>query len=112
MKLICTLFTVSVATLLSLSSAHAADAAPTINRATLLTQACFACHGADGNSVGLPIPTIRGQTEAQLTETLLAFKSGTRPATLMNRIAKGYSDEDLKLIAAYLAQPVDAKPAN
>lgn len=84
-----------------------------ITRASLLTQPCFACHGVNSNSVGLPIPTITGQTETQLYEVLIAFKKGERPATLMTRITKGYSDEDLKLIAGYLATPpADTKPAN
>jgi cytochrome c553 len=32
-----------------------------------------------------------------------AFKSGQRPATLMHQIAKGYTDEQIEQIAAYLA---------
>lgn len=112
MKFIATVFTTVVGALFCQSLAHAADDVK-ITRASLLTQPCFACHGANGNSVGPPIPSIRGQTEAQLSATLIAFKNGERPATLMNRIAKGYSEEDLKLIAGYLATPpADTKPTN
>jgi cytochrome c553 len=32
-----------------------------------------------------------------------AFKAGTRPATVMHQIAKGYSDEQIKAIAAWFA---------
>jgi sulfide dehydrogenase cytochrome subunit len=34
---------------------------------------------------------------------MLAFRSGKRSGTVMNRIAKGYSDEDIELLAGYLA---------
>lgn len=108
MKLIA-VFTAMASVLFCQSMASAADDVK-ITRASLLTQPCFACHGANGNSVGLPIPSLTGQTEDPLYANLLAFKKGERPATLMTRIAKGYSDEDLKLIANYIAnQP---KPAN
>ena len=81
-----------------------------ITRASLLAQPCFACHGTNGNSVGAPLPSLAGQTEEMLSASLLAFKKGELPATLMTRIAKGYSDEDLKLIANYITtQP---KPTN
>lgn len=81
-----------------------------ITRASLLTQPCFSCHGTNGNSTGTPIPSLAGQTEAALSASLLAFKKGERPATLMTRIAKAYSDEDLQLIANYLA--TEAKPTH
>lgn len=81
-----------------------------ITRASLLTQPCFSCHGTNGNSVGAPLPSLAGQTEETLRTSLLAFKKGERPATLMTRIAKGYSDEDLQLIANYLA--TEAKPTH
>lgn len=112
MKLIATVFATVASVLLCQSLANAADDVK-ITRASLLTQPCFACHGANGTSVGLPILSLTGQTEDKYYETLIAFKTGKRPATLMNRIAKGYSDEDLKLIAGYLANPpAEAKPAN
>ncbi|MBK8454153.1 MAG: c-type cytochrome [Thiofilum sp.] len=89
---------------------QAADNTSPISRGSLLTQPCFACHGPQGVSSGIPIPSLNGYSETKLQELLLAFKSGERPATLMNRIAKGYSDEDLKLIANYLAtQPNTAQ---
>jgi sulfide dehydrogenase cytochrome subunit len=35
------------------------------------------------------------------------YKSGAQPATIMHQIAKGYTDEQIKLVAAYFA----AQPA-
>jgi len=34
---------------------------------------------------------------------MLAFKSGTRPATIMHQLAKGYTDEQIRLLATYFA---------
>jgi sulfide dehydrogenase cytochrome subunit len=31
------------------------------------------------------------------------YKSGTQPATIMHQIAKGYTDEQIRLIAGYFA---------
>lgn len=102
-------FTTLAFVLFCQSLVHAADDVK-ITRASLLTQPCFACHGVNGASTGLPIPSLMGLPEEHLSASLLAFKKGERPSTLMTRIAKGYSDEDLKLIANYIAtQP---KPTN
>lgn len=89
--------------ILALPTSYAADEPAPISRASLLTQPCFSCHGAQGVSKGVPIPSLTGLSADKLYEQLVAFKTGQRPATLMNRIAKGYSDEELKLIADYLA---------
>ncbi len=101
MKLIA-VFTTLASVLFCQSITRAADDVK-ITRASLLTQPCFACHGANGTSTGLPIPSLMGLSAESLSASLLAFKKGERPATLMTRIAKGYSDEDLKLIANYIA---------
>jgi sulfide dehydrogenase cytochrome subunit len=34
-----------------------------------------------------------------------AFRSGGREATVMTRIAKGFSDDETRAIAAWLAKP-------
>jgi cytochrome c553 len=33
-----------------------------------------------------------------------AFQEGTKPATVMDRIAKGFSDEEIAAIAAWLSR--------
>ena len=79
-------------------------AAPT---ATMLADTCAGCHGTDGASVGPATPSIAGNSETYLVDTMLAFKSGERPSTVMGRIAKGYSEEEIKLMATVFAkQPV------
>jgi cytochrome c553 len=65
---------------------------------------CFTCHGTNGNSAGGVPPSLAGRDPAELFRTMKDFQSGKRPATIMHQQAKGYTDEQLQLIAAYLAQ--------
>lgn len=79
-----------------------------------LASACFTCHGTDGNSVqGVP-PSLAGRSSAELYQAMKDFQSGKRPATLMHQQARGYTDAQLKLIAAYFAaaKPGVARPAS
>jgi len=76
------------------------SAAPT---ASMLADTCAGCHGTDGASMGPATPNIAGMSETYFTDTMLAFKSGDRPATVMGRIAKGYSEEEIKLMAGFFA---------
>jgi len=77
------------------------SAAPT---ASMLGDTCAGCHGTDGASVGPATPNIAGLSETYFTDTMLAFKSGERASTVMGRIAKGYPEEEIKLMAGYFAK--------
>ncbi len=72
-------------------------------RSKMLSYTCAGCHGMDGVSVGPASPTIAGMAEDTFTDAMLAFKSGERPSTIMERITKGYSDEDIALMARFFA---------
>ena len=80
------------------STAHATD----VTRGALMAATCFACHGTDGRASG-DMPSIYGIPEEILTRNMIAFRDGTRPATVMGRHATGYSDEEIREIAAYLS---------
>jgi len=80
------------------------SAAPT---ATMLADTCAGCHGTDGASTGPATPSIAGNSEIYTVDTMMAFKSGERPSTVMGRIAKGYSEEEFKLMgSAFAKQPI------
>lgn len=65
---------------------------------------CASCHGTNGKPVaGTPLPALAGQPVNGLIVAMKEFKAGTRPATIMHQIAKGYTDEQIALIAAYFA---------
>lgn len=70
---------------------------------TMLAQSCMGCHGNAGASVAGPMPTIGGQNEAYLVGAMKAFKDGSRPSTVMGRLAKGYSEPELVAMAQYFA---------
>ncbi len=73
-----------------------------ITQAIMLSNSCAACHGTDGKSPGA-IPSINGKSERFLSRTLKEFRAGTRESTVMGRHAKGYSDEEIKMIAEYFS---------
>ena len=75
-----------------------------------LAASCFTCHGTEGNSVGGVPPSLAGRDRAELVQMLKDFKAGKRPATIMHQQAKGYTDEQLEVIAAYFARQKPAQP--
>jgi sulfide dehydrogenase cytochrome subunit len=77
--------------------------------ATMLADTCAGCHGTDGASTGPATPSIAGNSETYMVDTMMAFKSGERPGTVMGRIAKGYSEEEFKLMASVFAKQPNAK---
>ena len=88
-----------------LAAAAAKDApgqtfAPT-SGATLVAT-CTGCHGPGGQSAGA-IPSLNGRAEADILQAMLEFKTDRRPATVMNRHAKGFSDEEIAAMAREIA---------
>ncbi|MCG5500713.1 c-type cytochrome [Ectothiorhodospira lacustris] len=73
-----------------------------VSRGALMATTCYACHGTDGRSAGA-IPSIYGYPPEIMIAQMKAFRDGTRPATVMDRHATGYTDEEIKLIAEYLS---------
>jgi len=63
---------------------------------------CVVCHGAQGRGTK-GIPALAGRSADQTYAALLAYKNGSRPATVMDRHAKGYSDEELRAVSEYFA---------
>jgi sulfide dehydrogenase cytochrome subunit len=61
---------------------------------------CSACHPV-GAGVDTPVRRLAGQNAAAMVAAMQDFRSGKRPATVMDRIAKGFSDDEVKAIAAW-----------
>lgn len=71
--------------------------------------ACLSCHGPRGNPG--PFPDLARLDPASLSEAMAQFRSGARGGTIMNRIAKGYSDAESRALAVELAANLrGAKP--
>lgn len=67
-----------------------------------MAQTCYVCHGPGAKGAG-PIVGLVGLPKDHVVRQMADFKADKRPGTIMNRIAKGYTDEQLALIAEYLA---------
>lgn len=79
------------------------------NDATLgrnLAATCANCHGTNGQARGEMKP-LAGMPAEKLQATMASFKSGALTGTIMHQIAKGYTDDQVRVIAAYFA----AQPA-
>ncbi len=75
--------------------AMAADAPPG-------AASCSGCHPATAK-VETPVARLVGQDPAAIVAAMQAFRTGRRPATVMDRIAKGFSDDEVRAIAAWYA---------
>ncbi len=95
-----------------------------VSAVNMLTDTCVACHGEQGNSVGPAIPNLSGMSPNYMMAAMLAYKYDDedeleevidadpdfedveifpRYSTIMGRIAKGYTEEEIKLIAEYFS---------
>jgi sulfide dehydrogenase cytochrome subunit len=62
-----------------------------------LAAPCLACHGPLRSHPGTP--ALHALSETQIIEALQAFRADHRPSSIMGRIARGYSDAEIALIA-------------
>jgi sulfide dehydrogenase cytochrome subunit len=81
----------------------ATASATELSRGAMLSASCAGCHGPGGHSPG-SIPDISGKTADFIRISLEDFRSDKRSSTVMGRHAKGYTEEDIRLIADYLGQ--------
>ncbi len=68
--------------------------------------ACSGCHAAK-STVVTPVPGLNGRDAAQIMVAMKEFRMGQRPATVMDRIAKGFTDDEINAIAAWYAAQKD-----
>jgi cytochrome subunit of sulfide dehydrogenase len=64
--------------------------------------ACSGCHPASADR-RTGVPALAGRNAADIVAAMQAFRSGQRAATVMDRIAKGFSDAEVEAIAAWYA---------
>jgi cytochrome subunit of sulfide dehydrogenase len=67
-----------------------------------LAATCANCHGTNGSALGDMKP-LAGMSADKIVAAIADYKSGAQPATVMHQIAKGYTDEQIRLIAGYMA---------
>jgi cytochrome subunit of sulfide dehydrogenase len=99
---------VAIVTLSALATlSFAADVTSYPNLGRDIAANCANCHGSDGKSRGA-IPALAGQEAAAIVQRVKEFRDGRRPATVMQQLAKGYTDAQIEAAAAYFA--AQAKP--
>ncbi len=93
-----------VAGMLGSGAASAQAQTPPAPNARALAATCAACHGTDGKAIaGSGMVALAGLPKEQVVAQLRAFRDGSRPSTVMQQIAKGYSDVQIDAVAAYFA---------
>jgi cytochrome c553 len=75
--------------------AHAASVAPPG------VAACSNCHPRSGADAA--IPPLAGRSAHEIIAAMSAFRSGKRPSTVMARIVKGFTDDEIAASAAWYA---------
>jgi cytochrome c553 len=64
--------------------------------------ACSGCHAVT-TSAGAAVPPIHGRAVDDIVGAMVDFRAGKRNPTVMDRIAKGFTDEETRAIAVWLA---------
>lgn len=68
-----------------------------------LAATCANCHGTHGRPRGQAMPPLAGKKAEVMLAALADYRSGRQPGTVMPQIVKGYTEEQLRLVAAYFA---------
>lgn len=86
----------------ALGTMHAVAQGGDPKSARSLAATCANCHGSGGVSVG-DVESLAGKPREEIVRKMQEFKSGARPATIMNQLAKGYTDEQIEALAGWFA---------
>ncbi|SDO08998.1 c-type cytochrome [Polaromonas sp. JS666] len=69
-----------------------------------LAATCANCHGTNGKVVeGSTVTSLAGLDKGYIVAQMNAFKTGTRPATVMHQISKGFNDAQIESLASYFS---------
>jgi cytochrome c553 len=63
---------------------------------------CSGCHSPGATSASTVL-RLYGRDAGDIMTAMAGFRDGSAPATVMNRIAKGFTDDEVRAIAAWLA---------
>lgn len=86
---------------LALAAPLAASAQSTVPAGRLLASNCFQCHGTNGRGPGFD--KLSGESANEIYKELLEFRSGKEGRGIMAAHALGYTDAQLRALAAWLA---------
>lgn len=69
-----------------------------------LASACAICHGTDGRAVTKDVIPLAGLPKEHIASQMKAFRDGSRPATVMHQIAKGYNDAQIEQLSDFFSK--------
>ena len=72
--------------------------------------ACLACHGENGQSETPEVPSLGGQPAMFVTIELFMFREKQRKVEIMNDVAKGLTDDDLRQVSDVISKLPPPKP--
>ena len=84
---------------LAAAAAGPADAPPGAS-------SCSGCHPVSQAGVS-PVPRLIGRNASEIVQAMRAFRTGQAPTTIMDRVAKGFSDDEIAQIAQWYAAQKD-----
>ncbi len=64
----------------------------------VMANTCYSCHGTNGVSAGA-MPTISGKSQKFIAKNMKDFRSDKRKGTVMNRIAKGFTEAEIDALS-------------
>lgn len=99
---------IGTAVIAALAAASAAGQGSDPNLARNLAATCANCHGTNGVSQG-ETESLAGQSKDDLVRKVQEYKTGKKPASIMHQLSKGYTDEQIELIAGWFAAQKAAK---
>lgn len=73
-----------------------------LSNGSIIGSTCMGCHGFKGMGSG-NIPRLAGLPKDVIAGKMLAYKSGAQEGTVMNRIAKGYTEEEIQAVSEFFA---------
>lgn len=66
---------------------------------------CSGCHAGRDSA----LPSLEGKSASDIVAAMAAFRAGAGEATVMDRIARGFSDSETRAIAPWLVRAGAAK---
>jgi cytochrome c553 len=93
-------FALCLSFMLLFSAALYADAEQ--GKSTYAARGCIGCHGAGGVSTVASNPSLKGLSAEFVRQNLTDFRSGARNSPVMNAMAAGLKDADIKNLADYI----------